>query len=242
MIDFSNLPAQDKLYYLEDGIAIYCADNRDILPLFEDKSFDLVLTDPPYGINFTAANYEKHNKKHGSARVRVTEIMQGDDGSLDLSFLKSYPKRIVWGFPYLNDSEATGWFVWAKRQDNAPNPMGNPVEMAYSTCWSGFHYKFFLWCGYMREDGEERFDHPTQKPNAIISYLINKASEPDNFIFDPFLGSGTTAYCAKKLGRKCIGIEIEEKYCEIAKKRLSQSVMKFDIFLTEQDKTCLSRQ
>jgi len=59
MIDFNNLPAQDKLYYSEDGIAIYCADCREILPLFPDKSFDLVLTDPPYGISFMGKDWDK---------------------------------------------------------------------------------------------------------------------------------------------------------------------------------------
>ncbi len=65
---------------------------------------------------------------------------------------------------------------------------------------------------------------PTEKPVELISKLI--LHNQGNLILDPFMGGGTTAYCAKKLGRKCIGIEIEEKYCEIAAKRCSQSVMK----------------
>ncbi len=71
--------------------------------------------------------------------------------------------------------------------------------------------------------------HPTQKPTALFSYLIQTYSLPNDTLLDPFLGSGTTAYCAKKLGRKCIGIEIEEKYCETAAKRLSQSVMRLEV-------------
>ena len=221
---------KEKPYYLDSdsGIVIYCADCRDILSRIPDGSIDLVLTDPPYGINFTAENYEKHNYKRGTAKVRVTEIMQGDDGNLDVSWLFDYPKFIVWGFPHIKSDKATGWFIWIKREDNAPNPMGNPLEMALSNCWSGFHWKYCLWVGYMIASGEQRFDHPTQKPNQIIEYLLNKYSESDNLILDPFLGSGTTAVCAKKLGRKCIGIEIEKKYCEIAIKRLAQSVMRLD--------------
>jgi len=69
--------------------------------------------------------------------------------------------------------------------------------------------------------------HPTQKPTLLFSYLINTYSNIGDLILDPFLGSGTTAYCAKKLNRKCIGIEIEEKYCEIAAKRCCQTVMNF---------------
>ncbi len=71
--------------------------------------------------------------------------------------------------------------------------------------------------------------HPTQKPVELFKYFIQTYSLENNIILDPFLGSGTTAYCAKKLGRKCIGVEIEEKYCEIAAKRCSQSVMKLEV-------------
>ncbi len=75
----------------------------------------------------------------------------------------------------------------------------------------------------------ERIDHATPKPVDLIQNIITHSSNEGNLILDPFLGSGTTAYCAKKLNRKCIGIEIEEKYCEIAAKRCSQSVMRLDI-------------
>ena len=68
-------------------------------------------------------------------------------------------------------------------------------------------------------------NHPCPKLAEFWILLIAKDVE---IVLDPFLGSGTTAYCAKKLGRKCIGIEIEEKYCEIAARRCSQSVMRLE--------------
>lgn len=68
-------------------------------------------------------------------------------------------------------------------------------------------------------------DHPTEKPIALVSHLVQIHTNPNNLILDPFLGSGTTCYCAKKLLRYSIGIEIEEKYCEIAARRCSQEVM-----------------
>jgi len=69
--------------------------------------------------------------------------------------------------------------------------------------------------------------HPTQKPEGLICDLLLTVGRENQTVLDPFLGSGTTAYCAKKLNRKCIGIEIEEKYCEIAAKRCCQTVMNF---------------
>ena len=69
--------------------------------------------------------------------------------------------------------------------------------------------------------------HPTEKPIELLVYLIGKMEYADT-IFDPFMGSGTTLCAAKDLGRKAIGIEIEEKYCEIAVERLKQEVLAFD--------------
>jgi len=85
----------------------------------------------------------------------------------------------------------------------------------------------FLIPGYMEDtssDGKQA-DHPCPRKKGHVEWLVKWWSESGEIILDPFLGSGTTAYCAKKLNRKCIGIEIEEKYCEIAAKRCSQSVM-----------------
>jgi len=72
---------------------------------------------------------------------------------------------------------------------------------------------------------DEGVGHPWQKPSDLCEIPILACSQVNDLILDPFLGSGTTAYCAKKLNRKCIGIEIEPKYCEIAKNRLAQTVM-----------------
>ncbi len=79
----------------------------------------------------------------------------------------------------------------------------------------------------MKSNSNEKA-HPCQMPTELASRAILFSSNLGSLILDPFLGSGTTAYCAKKLNRKCIGIEIEEKYCEIAAKRCSQSVMRLD--------------
>ena len=81
------------------------------------------------------------------------------------------------------------------------------------------------WDGFIREGGEARNGHPTQKPLELIKWAIEQAPPECMTILDPFMGSGTTLRAAKDLGRKCIGIEIEEKYCEIAAKRLAQEVL-----------------
>jgi len=213
------------IYYQDEWVTIYHADCRDILP--ELPKVDLVLTDPPYGINLDLSWLEGVNKKRLPSKS-IDKII-GDDGSLDLDWVFNYPKWVLFGFPYVFSAKATGWLVWDKQPGlmDADRTITTPVEMALTNCWKGFRMVRCMWAGYMRDNGEKRFAHPTQKPQKVISYCINKASEVDDTILDPFLGSGTTAYCAKKLNRKCIGIEIEEKYCEIAARRCSQGVFDF---------------
>jgi len=71
--------------------------------------------------------------------------------------------------------------------------------------------------------------HPTQKPIPVMRWCIQQAPDETVTILDPFMGSGTTLRAAKDLGRKAIGIEVEERYCEIAAKRMSQSVMALEV-------------
>ena len=214
-----------KPYYQDEWVTIYHGDCREILPQL--PKVDLVLTDPPYGINYQADGFSKWNAKHLSAPVKSLDLVIGDDSTPDIRWICDYPQWAIWGFPYLYDKRATGWLIWRKHGDNSPKaPMSSPVEMLMTNLWKGFKLVEAIWCGYMRDNGEYRFAHPTQKPQKVMDYLITKS---EGIILDPFLGSGTTTYCAKKLNRKCIGIEIEEKYCEIAAKRCSQSVMNLSV-------------
>ena len=76
-------------------------------------------------------------------------------------------------------------------------------------------------CGFVSETKDPKL-HPTQKPTELIIWAIEKYSNPNDLILDPFLGSGTTAVAAKQVGRRYIGIEISPEYCKIAEQRLAQ--------------------
>ena len=206
-----------KPYYQDKWVTIYHGDCREILPQLDVK-VDLVLTDPPYGIGFDGAWLSQMNLAHGKPPNKTDDLITGDDGQLDLSFLFGFARRAIFGHPYIYDRGATGWLIWDKQPGlDADRTMTSPVEIVSTTLWRGFRIIRCIWAGYLRDNGEHRFSHPTQKPQKVIDYIINKS---EGLILDPFLGSGTTCYCAKKLLRRSIGIEIDEKYCEIARQRI----------------------
>jgi len=215
-----------KPYYQDEWVTIYHGDCREILPQLDVK-VDLVLTDPPYGINYRHG--ESYTPKKSVGTRHHGEVMIGDDKPFDPSFLLHFPNVILWGAnnyaSRLPDSR--GWLVWDKKVLETRENHFSDCDMAWTNQNKPIRIFRHRWSGIYRDsqNGERSF-HPTEKPVSLMAWCIS--FHPDcNLILDPFLGSGTTAYCAKKLNRKCIGIEIEEKYCEIAAKRCSQSVMDF---------------
>lgn len=206
-----------KPYYDHAGITIYHGDCREILPHL--TKVDLVLTDPPYGIDWVP-------------RINNREKMVGDNEPFDPSFMLSVGTRhLFWGANYYSDKvkPSKAWFIWLKRPDtfDACKKTYAPCEMAWSDFNGSIRVKHHTWDGNFRSGIEnEKFIHPAQKPVEVMRWCIEE-SEFEGIILDPFMGSGTTLRAAKDLGRKAIGIEIEEKYCEIAAKRLSQEVFDF---------------
>ena len=202
-----------KPYYDDGrGIVIYHGDCREILPLLE--SVDLLLTDPPYGIGFASrpTNYQRMNGMKASG---------WDDFKIDSTTLLSARNlarfQIIWGGNYYQLPLCRCWLVWTK--PDSPPTMGS-VEMA----WTNIDRPARHIDRSISATNAERVGHPTQKPLDVMAWCISLAPNSDT-ILDPFMGSGTTLRAAKDLGRKAIGIEIEEKYCEIAVRRLAQEVL-----------------
>lgn len=200
-------------YYCEDGITIYCGDCRDILPTFPDKSFDLVLTDPPYGVG--KAEWDGFLPLDWYWLVRrVTDRVLLCVGNSNIPLvakaLPDYCQMIS-----LRNKNGMGFTRFSF--DNFI-PCFQLGEWGYRQTPNAIDFS-------VRGDMP---DHPSPKPIEAITKLLATYSESEWGILDPFGGSGTTAVAAKQLGRKCTLIEIEEKYCEIAVKRLSQMQLEFE--------------
>jgi len=183
-----------KPYYDCDGITIYHADCRDILPLL--PKVDLVLTDPPYPENnrciFTPLEV-----------VPLPHVRGFIFWDAILPFPLEYTSCHIWHKP---NGQSSKWYERIFEINGQ-----EPCKV----------YRIAAILPNYAQYAHECVDHPTQKPLKLIKTLIGKYQ----FILDPFMGSGTTLVAAKHLGRKAIGIEIEEKYCEIAVKRLGQGVL-----------------
>lgn len=232
-----------------DGITIYNADCREVLSLLEPGSVDLVLTDPPYGIPHKFGVHE-HQSGKGSRRLQFDfdEQVVIDDvrSGLTMSFAICQPRAscFVWvGFEtagrYSEPAARAGFTVkpaaWVKK---CPPPAGegnwwpSAFELAYygyrKSAWFGDTNpkRSNVWVADSYRHGQPgKVDHPTQKPLGLITEHLTALARPDALVLDPFSGSGTTGRACKDLGRKCIQIELEEKYCEIAANRLEQEVL-----------------
>lgn len=201
-----------KPYYSHAGITIYHGDCREIVP--ELGLVDMVLTDPPYGIGF-AGQPTKWQRLAGQKPVAWDDVAVADLDEL----IRFGEVQIVWGGNYYKLPISRGWLVWCK--PDAPPSMGT-VELAWTNQDRNCKYLFHS----ISATNAERLGHPTQKPMALMRWCIQQF--PDvNTVCDPFCGSGTTLAAAKWWGKSAIGIEIEERYCEIAAKRLSQEVFDF---------------
>jgi len=215
-----------KPYYQDSAVTIYHGDCREIVPTL--GKFDLLLTDPPYGIKLNVANArfsggsEKTKSKRGkSISFKNRTPIIGDDKDFDPSFLVALNcPKIIWGwnnFPNLLPRGAC--LVWIKINDAAFGSFLSDAELAWMSKGHGVYcFKDLSNAGITKQ----RF-HPTQKPIPLMNWCISFFPKSKT-ILDPFAGSGTTGRAAKDLGRKATLIEMEEKYCEIAAKRMEQEV------------------
>lgn len=203
---------------------LYLGDCRDVLPTL--PKVDAVVTDPPYGINAARdRNSEQWGwRDYGNGewdKVRPSvEVM-------DL-VLQAGKHSIVWGGNYFPDmlppNPAAKWLVWDKGQEGFSLA---DCEFAWCSFNGAIRRKFYARARAM-QDGKE---HPTQKALAVMLWCIDQLPKGCGDILDPFMGSGTTGVAAVQMGRDFIGIEREERYFDIACRRIEEAQRQGDLFI-----------
>ena len=219
-------------YYETELGKLYHGDCLQIMPQLEPV--DLVLTDPPYGIHNKIARNGSTLSKGSAFGIRYDENPWDKKQPPKEAFLEIFKiskNQIICGGNYFvkHLPISRGWVFWDKMGDGISSVNPELIFTSFDKSIKTFKRCHGLDKGFMQKDSFCGL-HPTQKPVALIIWLLNEFSTEKCSILDPFLGSGTTAIACERLKRKWIGIEIEEKYCEIAAKRIEQERKQLKLF------------
>ena len=208
-------------YYADESVTLYHGDCREVDAWL---TADVLVTDPPYGTNFSAENPRGGYGRRGKGKLGPEGFVIANDGTTEtrdeaLALWGDRP-ALVFGSPRLPDPPiaVADRLVWDKKR---PGMNGGP--------WRYRHESIYVTAGFVRTSDAavsiltafpEQSDHMHAKPLSLMLGLV--AAAPPGVIADPFAGSGTTLVAARNLGRRVIGVEVEERYCELLAGRLDQ--------------------
>ena len=208
--------------YDVDGITIYHADCADILPGIDPADVGLLLTDPPYGINVDTDTLARTGTKAWPGKRNAPIV--GDTEPFNPSHLIRYGRMVLWGannYAHLLPPSSS-WIVWDRDSGNSNTA---DAELAWTNLGGTVRKFRHLWNGLCRDSEIGHHVHPTQKPVALMRWILDKWTEPGDLILDPYMGSGPIARACADLGRRYIGIEIVEEYVDAAINRLGQTTL-----------------
>jgi site-specific DNA-methyltransferase (adenine-specific) len=219
---------------------LLCGDSTDsdsVAKLMNGQKADMVFTDPPYGM-FLDTNYDQmfaNDKNHKKTGERFEKV-KGDHSDFVpelintiFSCFNDTKEIFIWGADYfaelIPDRINGSWVVWDKRCDeNMDKVSGNTFEL----CWSKQKHKRLLarilWSGHhgMHKDDTKTRVHPTQKPTELAKWFFNQWGNENDLVADLFLGSGSTMVASHQLKRKCYGMELDPKYCQVIIDRMKK--------------------
>ena len=219
----------DVPFHDTGSVTVYLGDCRDILPRIDLSGVKALISDPPYGIDWSPKQTMTKGRagKHPPNRFVGKSIIMGDSGPFDPRHLLGFPVVVLFGANHFADRlpASSAWIVWDKKDGERSMHFGD-CEMIWTNQAHPARLISHRWVGYRRgpETGTAR-DHPTQKPVALMRSIIQRYTEPGDLVLDPYCGSGTTLRAAIDCGRRAIGIEIDPQYMAVIQRRLSQSVM-----------------
>lgn len=211
--------------------SLYLGDCREILPTL--GQVDAVVTDPPYGMawNTDSTRFSAGAIKRGKGRGDWGAIKQ-DATPFDPAPWLAFDECILWGANHYAARLPIGTtLVWMKKAPHLFGTFLSDAEVGWQKGGHGVycHYEQFPPPSRMAEHDGTAAAHPTQKPIGLMSWCIGRVK--GETILDPFMGSGTTGVAAVRLGRTFIGIELDERYFDIACKRVAEAMRQPDMFV-----------
>ena len=208
-----------KPYFETELGKLYHGDCLEIMPLINEK-IDMVLTDPPYGINLDT----DYKKLYGTGKKH--ERIINDQTPFDFKVFKDLEIKEQFWFGaerYINLPNTTGgWLVWYKYYPDQKERFAGDFDLIWSKQKHRYTVIKIKGINVNWQTAKEFVGHPTQKPIELMKYFIIKYTKIRNIVVDPYVGSGTTAVACEQLNRRWIGIEISKEYCDIAVNRLRQ--------------------
>jgi DNA modification methylase len=223
-----------RVEHIGDAV-LYLGDCRDLLPTL--SGVDAVVTDPPYGARFNtdSRRFSGGGLDSPRGKGRADRVIGGDDTDFDPSPWLVFPEVVLWGANFYARSLPVGTtLVWLKKYTELYGSFLSDAEIGWQKGGCGVY-------GLNAPDsnGRRRKEltgspfgietaHPMQKPEALMCWCLQRVR--GKTILDPFMGSGTTGVACARLGRRFIGVEIEQRYFDIACRRIEQAQRQPDLF------------
>ena len=223
---------KSKVIFKTKRVTVIHGDSVRLIPLLRKRKVTAIIADLPYGIGYDF----DHSKRRGTGKTFICKtshdfgLIQNDDKLFDPTPWIDFDKVVLFGANNFcaRLPSSNGWLVWDKTGDGkVVNDKGQgDAELAWTKgCTGAVRIYRQLWkgCCTTKDEGERERVYPSQKPVGLFYWIIKRFTKPDDIICDPYMGSGTTLLAALKAGRKCIGIDINRKACDIAVERLKDS-------------------
>lgn len=225
---------KDKAYPLTERITLYNMDCNDFMAELPDNYYSLAIADPPYGMNKAKKGTVGGGSKKGKPTTYTKK--EWDKNPFDERFFQELMRisenQIIWGANHFISKipiDSSCWIVWDK--NNEPTKFAD-CELAWTSFSSAVRKCKFTWNGFIQGDNkskEERI-HPTQKPAFLYQWLLNKYAKKGDRIFDPCVGSGSSAIAAHQLGFEYEGCELDEEYINLATSRIKEETRQLQLF------------
>lgn len=231
-----------SIYYQDEHVTLFHGDCREVLAGMEDRSVNAVITDPPYTERTHKGAKSNAGKGHGARAINFVSITDDDLTSVIAELGRVTSGWVVASLDYRHAVQydvtpppglrVPRVGVWMKTNPMPSISADRPAQGWEAICYMHRDDEKLKWNGGGRAGNyylpvEQGQGHPTAKPLVMVQDFVRRFTNHGDTILDPFAGSGTTLRAAVNEGRKAIGVELDERYCEVIAKRLDQYALDF---------------